>query len=234
MKSEMPQIPVHTLFAFPSFLLATVVAIAAPARGGSDPSALCLRAAQSAANRNGVPYEVLLAVAVVETGRDRRPWPWTVNLGGEGHWLDGEAEAVALVATAIDKGATNIDIGCFQLNYRWHAEAFASLADMLDPDQNADYAAKYLAAHFAKTGDWALAAAAYHSATPEHADRYRAKFEETYTTLADAGLDGAMGDGALAPVARLNSFPLLVAGGVGLRGSLVPATSGGQRLIGQP
>ena len=234
MKSEMPQIPLHTLFALPSFILASVVAVTAPAGGGSDPSALCLWATQSAANRSGVPYEVLLAVSVVETGRDRRPWPWTVNLGGEGHWLDSAAEAEALVAAAIDKGATNIDIGCFQLNYRWHAQAFASLADMLDPDHNADYAAKYLAAHFAETGDWALAAAAYHSATPEHANRYRAKFEETYTTLADAGLDGQMGEGPLAPVARLNSFPLLVAGGVGLRGSLVPATSGGQSLIARP
>ncbi|MCX7286966.1 MAG: transglycosylase SLT domain-containing protein [Rhodobacterales bacterium] len=200
------------------------------AHSGDDPSALCLQAARAAADRTGVPYEVLLAVSLVETGRDRRPWPWTVNLGGEGHWLDSAPEAEALVAAALDQGATNIDIGCFQLNYRWHAEAFSSVADMLDPGQNASYAAEYLASHFATTGDWALAAAAYHSATPEHADRYRTQFETTFAGLTD----GELPPGSEIAETRVNTFPLLVVGAAGTRGSLVPATSGGRRLIGGP
>lgn len=196
----------------------------------NDPSALCLQAAQAAADRTGVPYDVLLAVSLVETGRDRGPWPWTVNLGGQGHWLDSAAEAEALVASALERGATNIDIGCFQLNYRWHAEGFASIADMLDPDSNADYAADFLALHFSRTGDWVLAAAAYHSATPEHADRYRARFEATFAMLSD----DEPAPVRQIPETRENSFPLLVAGSTGLTGSLVPATSGGRRLIGGP
>ncbi|MCU0826416.1 MAG: transglycosylase SLT domain-containing protein [Tabrizicola sp.] len=195
---------------------------------GLDPSGLCTQAAQTAAEATGVPFEVLLAVSVVETGRDHRPWPWTVNLGGDGRWLDTAEEASELVDAALAGGATNIDLGCFQLNYRWHAPAFASVEDMLDPDQNARYAAEYLAGHFAQTGDWALAAAAYHSATPEHADRYRARFEDTLAGF--DGLDPTLSE--LPDTARLNRFPLLVAGSSGRNGSLVPTGSGGLPLIG--
>lgn len=197
----------------------------------NDPAGLCLDAAADASARTGVPYEVLLAVSTVETGRNNRPWPWTVNFGGDGHWFDSAAEAEASVETAVDQGVTNVDLGCFQLNYRWHADAFASIVDMLDPRQNATYAAEYLAEHFAQTGDWALAAAAYHSATPEYAQRYKARFEAVYAELArvDTAAPRKVPD---AP--RANAFPLLVAGEIGSHGSLVPASSGGLRLIGDP
>ena len=195
----------------------------------SDPSALCIAAARSAADQTGVPFDALLAISVVETGRDMRPWPWTVNLGGEGHWLNSRADAEALVQEALDLGSTNIDLGCFQLNYRWHAAGFVSVDAMLDPEENAVYAARYLARHYAQTGDWALAAAAYHSATPEYADRYKARYEATF-----AELGGGPQDLSTGPAPRSNGFPLLVAGGAGRNGSLVPATPGGLRLFGAP
>jgi Transglycosylase SLT domain len=196
-----------------------------------DASSLCLQAASDAARRTGVPFEVLLAITRVETGRDDRPWPWTVNFGGDGKWFDTAADAEASVTEALDQGATNVDLGCFQLNYRWHSDGFASVADMLDPDQNATYAASFLAEQYARTGDWARAAAAYHSATPEYAEIYQAKFEAAY-----AGLDGAEPLAAPEPdqTERANGFPLLMAGATGRNGSLVPTGSGGLRLIGAP
>lgn len=219
----------HTLLSTAS-VITVLVATTAPAR--EDAAALCLDAASKASDRSGVPFDVLLAISTVETGRNNRPWPWTVNFGGEGKWFDTAEEAVAGVAEALDEGATNVDLGCFQLNYRWHAEGFATIADMLDPQQNATYAANFLAEQYAKSGDWALAAAAYHSGTPEYAAVYQAKFEAAY-----ASLDGAERPEfpATAPAAdRLNRFPLLVAGGAGTGGSLVPAGTGGRRLIGGP
>ncbi len=50
-----------------------------------------------AAEETGVPYDVLLAISKVETARDNRPWPWTVNFGGDGKWFDSAAEAEASV-----------------------------------------------------------------------------------------------------------------------------------------
>lgn len=206
------------------------IAVGPPTAGAStDPASLCLQAAKDASRQSGVPYEVLRAISLVETGRGDQPWPWTVNAGGDGTWFDTAADAEAYAGTLLQQGLTNVDLGCFQLNYRWHAEAFASIADMLDPSRNAAYAAEYLAAQYAKSGDWSQAAAAYHSATPELAATYREKFD-----IALAGLAGSAEPEPLAGPDRPNRFPLLLAGAGGRNGSLVPATSGGTRLIGAP
>jgi hypothetical protein len=212
-------------------VLSMVSCLVVPGAGHalSDPTVLCRDAAAKAAKKTGVPYDVLVAITTVETGRNDQPWPWTVNFGGDGRWYDSAAEAALSVDQALRDGATNIDIGCFQLNYRWHASAFGSLDDMLDPEQNASYAAEFLSQHYAKTGDWALAAAAYHSGTPEFAEAYQSKFEATYDRLATGT------DPVAEPVEdRQNRFPLLVAGSPGLKGSLFPSGTGGRPLIGEP
>jgi hypothetical protein len=213
-----------------SATFATLLYSAAQAR--EELSDLCLQAASNAAERTGVPYDVLRAISTVETGRKGLPWPWAVNFGGDGRWYDTAADAEVGVTEALGQGATNIDLGCFQLNYRWHSAGFASVADMLDPMQNATYAAEFLAEHFAQTGDWALAAAAYHSGTPEYAAAYQAKFEAVYARLTTGEPLPLQADPTLPE--RENRFPLLVAGGAGAHGSLVPANSGGIRLIGAP
>lgn len=200
----------------------------------SDPAVLCQDAASQAAEESGVPQKVLLAIALVETGRSdgtqQRPWPWAVNLGGKGRWLASKVEAAEYAQAALSSGATNVDIGCFQLNYRWHAENFASLDEMLDPRANARYAADYLSRLYAEAGNWPDAAAAYHSRTPEYAARYLAKFEQTLASL-DTGL-------LPAPVQELtrraNLFPLLMPGAAAGIGSLVPVSQSRRRLIGGP
>jgi soluble lytic murein transglycosylase-like protein len=201
----------------------------APAMALVDPAVLCQDAARRAAADSGVPYGVLMAIATVESGRDNAPWPWTVNVGGSGQWFDTAEEAANRVDQALLEGATNIDLGCFQLNYRWHASAFSSVDDMLDPVRNAAYAADYLSLQFAKTGDWALAAAAYHSATPEHARVYQDKFETAYSGQ-------SQGSDPIEPAGmpRSNGYRLLVSGAAGQKGSLFPSVSGGRRLIGAP
>lgn len=195
----------------------------------ADPSALCRDAAAKAAVETGVPYDVLIAIATVETGRDDQPWPWTVNFAGDGHWYESAEEAAESINQAVRDGVTNLDVGCFQLNYRWHGSAFSSVGEMLDPVQNAAYAAEFLSRHHANTGDWALAAAAYHSATPEYAKAYQTKFQATFDRLA-----GDPDQIAEVTYERRNGFPLLVAGKSGMNGSLFSSASVGRPLIGGP
>lgn len=212
-------------------LAAAWVLSGAVAQGASDPAALCERATVLAAEQTGVPLSVLQAIALAESGRSwggrQRPWPWTVNFGGDGAWFDSSAEARRAVAEHQAEGGTNFDIGCFQINHRWHAEAFPDLATMFDPEANALYAAEFLRGLFGETGNWPDAAAAYHSRTPEYADRYRARF----TRLHD-GLDTGGEMPLLAGLMRENRFPLLQPGATGSLGSLVPQVEGGFSLIG--
>lgn len=203
---------------------------ATPVRAGAD--SLCYDAASAAAEATGVPVEVLVAIAQTETGRQSgdtvRPWPWTVNVAGSGAWFDTRAEAAAHAAAALSAGQTSFDLGCFQLNHRWHGEAFSGIDAMLDPDANALHAARFLARLFAETGDWSLAAGAYHSRTPELARRYRDRFDRF---LAAAPTGDAAAAGRLVQIAddpRPNGFPLMQQrDGVRSPGSLVPLDSEG-------
>jgi len=217
----------------PTALVLTLACLASgtAAQAATDPAALCERATVLAAEQTGVPLTVLQAIALAESGRSwgghQRPWPWTVNFGGDGAWHDSAAEAQRAVAEYQAAGGTNFDIGCFQINHRWHAEAFPDMATMFDPRANALYAAQFLLGLFDETGSWPDAAAAYHSRTPEYADRYRARFNRLHD-----GLDAREEMPLLAGVTRENRFPLLQAGAAGSLGSLVPQVEGGFSLIG--
>jgi len=94
-------------------------------------------------------------------------------LEGRGHWFTTREAAAAFVRQQAGAG---IDIGCFQINTRWHGDAFASIEAMLDPVANADHAAAFLARLHAEFGDWEVAAGAYHSRTPGLAEAYRRRF----------------------------------------------------------
>lgn len=238
-----PRTPSPRRLALLAFRLVLGSALGAPsglqAQTPPDPSVICDEVASFAAARTGVPISVLKAISLTETGRKRgkgfRPWPWTVNMEGKGLWFESRAEAQAYVDRAFARGARSFDIGCFQINYKWHGEAFASIEEMFDPAANALYAARFLARLHAEQGSWGKAAGAYHSRTREFAERYQARFERLRgPLLAQDGADipeipdivlAANGGGAgpAAPaIARVNRYPLLQAGAGAALGSLVP------------
>lgn len=151
---------------------------------------ICEQAAARASASSGVPLSVLRAIALTETGRTKhgafRPWPWTVNMEGKGSWFDSYEEARDYVAGHHARGARSFDVGCFQINYRWHGQHFASVEEMFDPDANAAYAARFLSELHVEFGDWSRAAGAYHSRTPSFAGRYRARFDRIRARLVAA------------------------------------------------
>lgn len=146
----------------------------------AEPSQLCLAAAAQAANTEDVPLDVLVTIALIESGRDRgarlAPWPWAIHARGRGYWPDQRADALERAQAALDAGLTNIDLGCFQINYHWHGAQFDTLEAMLDPVTNARYAARLLRGHRDRLGSWDAAVGAYHSRTPDLAAAYRARF----------------------------------------------------------
>ncbi len=199
---------------------------AMPALARVPPHQMCLTAANQAARKTGVPLTVLLAIARTESGKSVegtvQPWPWTINTRGTGAWKTSRAELLDHALINLANGETSFDVGCFQINYRWHADNFNSLDEMIDPTANARYAADFLQELFNEFGNWTDAAGAYHSRTEVYAQKYKAKFLDNLATVTDA-------DGRTRPLLvreRVNTFPLLKSSdGTGVRGSLVPSST---------
>ena len=133
-----------------------------------DAHGICAHAIDQAASRHGVPLDLMLAIGRVESGLS----PWVINAAGQGIRFASLGEAVAGVEALRAQGVQSIDVGCMQVNLRWHPDAFASLAEAFVPETNADYAARYLRRLFADTGSWDGAMARYHSADPIRQARY--------------------------------------------------------------
>ncbi|MEO0772838.1 MAG: transglycosylase SLT domain-containing protein [Pseudomonadota bacterium] len=228
---------------FGMLLILSGLIIPSPAAANTY-SGICDVVARQAAQERGVPVSVMKAITRTETGRNQAgrltPWPWTVNMEGAGHWFDSRTAAEDYVAKHHARGARSYDVGCFQINYRWHGQHFASIEAMFDPLTNARYAARFLSELFAETGDWSAAAGAYHSRTPKFATRYRTRFDRIRARLDTSGDTAApprvanvQADttAAVTPQVtrqqpRINLYPLLQPGAqAGGMGSLVPNTS---------
>ncbi len=182
---------------------------------------ICDAAAQEAATATGIPPAILQAITRTETGRTTgtvfAPWPWTVNMEGAGHWFPTADDALNFAEAHRAAGALSFDIGCFQINYRWHGDGFTSIAAMFDPVENALYAARFLARLHEEFDTWEAAVGAYHSRTPAHSARYLHSYQQHLTTLtAEPVIVAHQSQDAMA--ART---PLLI-GASGHRGSLVP------------
>lgn len=185
---------------------------------------ICDQAAAVASRESGVPLSVLRAVTRTETGRKRgtqlEPWPWSVNVEGKGSWIPTRLGAENFAAAKLSAGTRNMDIGCFQLNYRWHGHAFSSISEMFEPVSNARYAARFLTELFEEKGDWTNAVGAFHSRTQEFSDRYKKKYSAIYAELNGTSRSSSLGS---LQSAEWNQFPLLKPSTAKpRRGSLVP------------
>jgi hypothetical protein len=143
--------------------------------------ARCEAALVYAARETGVPLRLLRRLASLESGLSgargtRYPWPWTLNTNGHGSFHFRSRNAAERHLRALfAAGITNVDIGCMQVNWRWHRDSFVSPADMLNPLLNVRYAAQLLAAYKARAGSWSAAVAQYHTRDARLATAYRCR-----------------------------------------------------------
>ncbi|PIW29810.1 MAG: hypothetical protein COW30_03895 [Rhodospirillales bacterium CG15_BIG_FIL_POST_REV_8_21_14_020_66_15] len=175
-------------------------AVAERGQALEKPENICLEAARAVERREGIPANLLAAIALVESGRfdaesgENFAWPWTVTAQGKGRYFATEAEARAEVEILLSQGVRNVDVGCMQINMHYHWHAFDTLDRAFDPAANAAYAAKFLKAKYDETRDWLTAAGQYHSQTPENFRPYRIKVLSYWNRLnrgdAEARLSG--------------------------------------------
>lgn len=147
-------------------------------RSGPTTQMDCIAAILAAQSRHQIPNNLLLAIGVQEAGRQVDGaitiWPWTGNYHGNGAFFRSKVALENWVRGKQAQGISSIDVGCMQVNQKWHAQEFASLEQATDPMANADYAARFLRKLYRETGDWWEAAGRYHSSSP--------KFKEIYLT----------------------------------------------------
>jgi len=161
---------------FPVVLLALGLALHAPVQA-SVPFGY-----QQVAEAYDLPPEVLYAVALTESARqvdstgNLRPWPWTLNVQGRGHFFDSRQEAEAALQEHFDAGRRSIDIGLMQVNWRYHRQRLGSLQLALDPYHNLRVAAEILQHCHQSRQDWWAAVGCYHAPnSPQRAARYQAR-----------------------------------------------------------
>ena len=164
---------------------------AAHARTAPAPKArdACAAAATTSKSAKGLPSGLLHAIAVVESGRwDKQlgkshAWPWTVTANGGGKFYPTKTAAIRAVRALRAKGITNIDIGCMQINLRYHGDAFKSLQDGFNPARNVAVAAAFLKRLQKRKRSWTRAVKFYHSSDPARQKRYAQKVQKARQTL---------------------------------------------------
>ena len=141
----------------------------------------CEIAVRYAEQRLKIPDRLLSAISKTESGRWHPSqqvniaWPWTVRAKGKGKFFNTKIEALAEVEILLTEGTENIDVGCMQINLKYHGAFFKTLAEIIDPNTNALYGAKYLRQLYEKTKSWTTAVGHYHSSMPKLAALYRTK-----------------------------------------------------------
>jgi hypothetical protein len=171
-------------------LIAAAVGLTLAARPvARHPGRLCTAAIQAAERTFDLPAGILMAVALTETGRrvgdELTPWPWSINAAGEGAWLEHRRAAIERTRDLQASGIQSIDVGCMQVNLRWHKAAFESLEAAFDPNKNVSYAARHLKKLRGRSRDWLEAAGRYHSADPALARRYQERLSYNWRAVQD-------------------------------------------------
>ncbi len=148
---------------------------------------LCQIAVDKAEKNYQIKSNLLQTIASVESGRwnaqagKRVAWPWTVHANGKGRYYKSKAEAIAAVKDMQQKGITNIDVGCMQINLKYHGKAFANLEEAFDPEKNVAYSAKFLRKLYKRNKqNWTKTAMHYHSRNLRRGTNYKNRLEKHY------------------------------------------------------
>ena len=128
----------------------------------------CEKIANRIESETNLPIHLLSSISRVEAGRklssgEVKGWPWSINHAGKGLYFETKKGALKYLKNAVSNGSKNIDVGCMQLNYRWHKGAFSSLDDMFDPEKNIQYAAKFVKELYGRHQNWEDVIKHYHS-----------------------------------------------------------------------
>ena len=136
-----------------------------------------------------LPPYLLKSISLKETGRwdnkakESFAWPWTVTSGKWSHYFESKESAIRAVKRLQLRNITNIDVGCMQINLKYHPKAFSSLDQAFDPNSNISYAASFLKKLHRQKKSWHRSIENYHSSNPKYNYKYRNKVIEIWKSV---------------------------------------------------
>ena len=124
-----------------------------------------------------LPNKLLTSIALVESGIKKsefKSWPWTLNVSGKSMYFDNKSETIEYLKSNINL-KKSIDVGCMQINTKYHLKNFKDLSHLVEPEENVKYAAIYLLKLYKKHKSWNEAVSRYHSSIPKRKKNYLKK-----------------------------------------------------------
>jgi soluble lytic murein transglycosylase-like protein len=144
------------------------------------------------ASEYDLPPALLYAVALTESGQSSlsegrfRPWPWALNINGEGHYFPTRQEAWQALQAALVNANGSVDIGLMQISWRYHRAALGPAWQALDPYHNLRVAAAILRDCYVEHTNWMQSAGCYHAPNDSaKAQAYGGRVKQQWMQLTD-------------------------------------------------
>ena len=139
----------------------------------------CEKTIKSLELQTDIPKGLLLGIGKAEAIRKINNkyiiWPWTINHAGKSMFFDTKKQMRNYVFKNLKRNDFNIDVGCMQINIKWHKNNFKKISDMFEVNPNISYAASFLQQLKNKYGSWDKAIKHYHSSDPKKNKPYLIK-----------------------------------------------------------
>ncbi len=154
----------------------------------SDDNKICEKNILEIERQIDIPKGLLKAIGLTESGRfvnksNRVIWPWTINAKTKSLFFDTKSQMLKFVNSEIEKGNYDFDVGCMQVNLKWHGKYFKKISDSIDPKTNISYATSFLYKLKTDYKTWTEAIKRYHSSNPNKNIKYHKKVLANWKVL---------------------------------------------------
>ena len=183
-----------SLFIFISFFLFIIKDTYASTKKKNES---CEKVIETIEDLTDIPKNLLLSIGKSESGRILKSnkhviWPWTVNHAGKSLFFDTKNQMKKYVLKYVKKQDYNLDVGCMQINLKWHKNHFKKISDMFAVEPNVSYAASFLLQLKNKHGSWDKAIKHYHSSDPKKNKPYLIKVNHFWKIKEDTTVKSAI------------------------------------------
>ena len=157
----------------------------------------CEKVIETIEDYTDIPKNLLLSIGKSESGRILKNnkyviWPWTVNHAGKSLFFDTKKQMQKYVLKHVELNDYNLDVGCMQINLKWHKNNFKKISDMFAIEPNVSYAASFLLQLKNKHGSWDMAIKHYHSSDPNKNRPYLIKVNQFWKNKQDKTVNSAL------------------------------------------